>query len=41
MSREPETTWPIALMLLVVLGLAWLLMQPFNILLRGGGEEDS
>lgn len=41
MSRDPETAWPLALVMLVLLGLAWLVMAPFRVLLRDGPEEDT
>lgn len=32
--------WPLALGLLVVVGLLWLLMLPFNVMAERGGSEE-
>lgn len=40
MSRE-SVGWPLALVLLLALGVAWLVMQPFVLLLGRGNTEES
>lgn len=38
-SRSP-LTWPWAIVFLVLLGAAWLIMQPFKVMLREGNPDE-